>query len=68
MKISARNVLRGTVTEVKLGAVAAQVRLDIGGGNTITAMVTADAVSELGIREGSEVSAVIKATEGMLAT
>ena len=68
MKISARNVLRGTVTEVKLGAVAAQVRLDIGGGNAITAMVTADAVADLGIREGSEVSAVIKATEVMLAT
>lgn len=67
MKISARNVIRGTVAEVKLGAVAAQVKVDIGGGNVITAMVTADAVADLGIDVGGEIAVVIKATEVMLA-
>lgn len=67
MKLSARNVLKGRVTAVKKGAVAAQVRVDIGGGNAITSVVTVDAVEDLGIDVGSEVSVVIKATEVLLA-
>lgn len=67
MKISARNALKGRVVEIKRGAVAAQVRVDIGGGNVITSMVTVDAVDDLGIAEGSEVTAVVKSTEVMLA-
>lgn len=67
MKISARNVIKGQVVEVKKGAVAAQVRVDIGGGNVITSMVTVDAVEDLGIDQGSEVSVIIKSTEVMLA-
>ncbi|MEZ5844873.1 MAG: TOBE domain-containing protein [Hyphomicrobiaceae bacterium] len=67
MKLSARNVLKGRVVEVKKGAVAAQVRIDIGGGNTITSTVTVDAVEDLGIATGSEVSAIIKASEVILA-
>jgi molybdopterin-binding protein len=68
MKLSARNVLKGTVLEVKKGAVAAQVRVDVGGGNVLTSMITVDAVEDLGIDRGSEVSVVIKSTEVMLAT
>ena len=68
MKISARNALSGKVVDIKRGAVAAQVRVDIGGGNVITSMVTADAVDDLGLEVGSEVTAVVKATEVMLAT
>ena len=67
MKLSARNVLKGQVVEVKKGAVAAQVRVDIGGGNVLTSMVTVDAVEDLGIRQGDQVSVVIKSTEVMLA-
>jgi molybdopterin-binding protein len=66
MKLSARNVLKGKVVEVKKGAVAAQVRVDIGG-NVLTSMITVDAVEDLGIKQGSEVSVVIKSTEVMLA-
>jgi molybdopterin-binding protein len=68
VKISARNVLKGKVVEIKKGAVAAQVRVDIGGGNVITSMITVDAVDDLGLAQGQEVSVVIKATEVMLAS
>jgi molybdopterin-binding protein len=68
MKLSARNVIKGKVVEVKKGAVAAQVRVDIGGGNVLTSMVTVDAVDDLGIKQGDQVSVVIKSTEVMLAT
>jgi molybdopterin-binding protein len=67
MKLSARNVLKGQVVEVKKGAVAAQVRIDIGGGNVLTSMVTVDAVEDLGIKQGDQISVVIKSTEVMLA-
>jgi molybdopterin-binding protein len=68
MKLSARNLLKGKVVEVKKGAVAAQVRVDIGGGNVLTSMITVDAVDDLGIKQGDQVSVVIKSTEVMLAT
>jgi molybdopterin-binding protein len=68
MKLSARNVLKGRVMEIKKGAVAAQVRVDIGGGNVITSMITVDAVDDLGIKQGDQVAVVIKSTEVMLAT
>jgi len=68
MKISARNVLKGTVLEIKEGPVNSQIRVDIGGGNSITSMITTDATKDLGIGVGSEVHVVIKASEVMLAT
>jgi len=68
MKISARNTITGKVVDVERGAVAAQVKVDIGGGNVITSMITVDAVDDLGIATGAEVTVVIKATEVMLAT
>ena len=67
MKISARNVFRGKVVEVKRGAVAAQVRVDIGGGYVVTSMITVDAVDDLDLREGAEASVIIKSTEVMVA-
>ncbi|WP_299231443.1 TOBE domain-containing protein [uncultured Halomonas sp.] len=66
MKISARNVIKGTVLEVKEGPVNSQVRVDIGGGNTIKSMITSDAIEELSIAVGSEVQVVIKASDVML--
>jgi molybdopterin-binding protein len=68
VKLSARNLLKGKVVEVKKGAVAAQVRVDIGGGNVLTSMITVDAVEDLGLKQGDQVSVVIKSTEVMLAT
>ncbi|MGW8206776.1 MAG: TOBE domain-containing protein [Hyphomicrobiaceae bacterium] len=66
MKLSARNILKGTVKDIKKGAVAAQVTIDIGGGNVITSTVTVDAVEDLGLSVGKKVSAVIKASEVIL--
>lgn len=68
MKLSARNVLRGRVVEIKKGATTAHVRLDIGGGTLITASITNEAVEELGLHDGMQAAAVIKATSVMIAT
>ena len=68
MKISAPNVLKGKVTAIKRGAVAASVKVDIGSGNVITSTITVEAVDDLGLSEGSDVSVVIKASEVLLAT
>jgi molybdopterin-binding protein len=67
MKLSARNQLEGKVVDVKRGAVAAQVRVDVGGGNLLTSMITVDALDDLGLKAGDEVTVVIKSTEVMLA-
>jgi molybdopterin-binding protein len=67
MKLSARNVIKGSVTQIKKGPVGAQVIVDIGGGNQITSVVTADAVEELGLDVGKEASVIIKASDVMLA-
>lgn len=66
MKLSARNILPGKVVEIKKGAVAAQVKIDIGGGTIITSTVTVDAVNDLNLAVGSDVSAIIKASEVIL--
>jgi molybdopterin-binding protein len=65
-KISARNVLAGKVVDIKKGTVAAQVRVDIGGGNVITSSITVDSVDNLGLKPGSEVLVIIKASSVML--
>ena len=67
MKLSARNQFKGSVVEVKPGAVNAQVRVDIGGGNVVTSIVTLDAMEELGLKVGATAYVVIKASEVMLA-
>lgn len=66
MKLSTRNILKGKVVEVKEGQVAAKVKVDLGGGNILTSVITVDAVRELGIKAGDEVCALIKATSVMI--
>lgn len=63
--LSGRNQLRGIVEEVRVEGLLAQVRLRIGD-QRLTAVITRDAVDELGIRKGEEALAVIKATEVMI--
>jgi molybdopterin-binding protein len=66
MKLSARNLLKGKVIAVEKGKVTGIVRIDIGGGNVITSSVTLAAVDDLKLKKGSEVVAVIKASEVIL--
>ncbi|MEU9332717.1 TOBE domain-containing protein [Streptomyces sp. NPDC048290] len=65
--LSIRNQLPGTVREVAEGAAMASVKVAVAGGE-LTAAVTRDAVEDLGLRSGSPVVALIKATEVSLAT
>ena len=67
MKISARNKLSGTVSGIRRGEAIANVEVDVAG-QRLVASITVEAVEELGIAEGSEVTAVIKASDVMLAT
>ena len=66
MKISARNKLPGRVEQITRGAATANVSVSVAG-MTMTAAITVDAVEELGIRVGSEVIVIVKASDVMLA-
>lgn len=54
MKVSARNQLKGKIVELEKGAVNALVKIDIGGGNVISATISLDAVKELGLEKGKD--------------
>jgi molybdopterin-binding protein len=66
MKLSARNVLKGKILEVKKGQTTAHVRIDIGG-SVVTASITNEAVDELKLASGQSAYAVIKASDVMVA-
>jgi molybdate transport system regulatory protein len=66
MKISARNVLAGTVRKVTKGAVNAEVVLALKEGDTVTAIITNHSVDSLDLREGNSAYAIIKASEVMV--
>jgi molybdopterin-binding protein len=66
MKLSARNQLAGKVVSVNHGAAIANVELDVGG-HRVVASITTEAASELGLAEGMDVIAVIKASDVMVA-
>ena len=66
MKLSARNDLKGTITEIKRGAVMAKVTIDLGNGQTIVSVVTVDSVDELELKEGDAAHAIIKSTEVLI--
>jgi molybdopterin-binding protein len=66
MKLSARNQLSGTVRETTLGAVMAEVIVDVDAG-AVVAAITRGSVESLELRPGDKVTVVIKATEVMIA-
>ena len=66
MKLSARNVIKGKVLEVKRGQTTAHVKLDVGGGIVITSSITMEAVDELKLKQGDAAYAVIKASDVIL--
>ena len=52
MKLSARNQFKGTVVDIQDGAVNGIVKIDIGGGNIISSVITMDSIQELGLKGG----------------
>jgi len=66
MRISARNVLKGTVKRVVPGAVNSEVTLELAGGQQIVSVITKASVEQLGLAEGKPAYAVIKASNVML--
>ncbi len=68
MKISARNVLKGKVKAITEGAVNDEVIIELPNGLEITSVITKKSVENLGLEEGKEVYAVIKASNIMIAT
>ena len=62
MKLSARNQFKGTVIAIDEGAVNGIVKIDIGGGNVMSATISMAAIRELGLAVGKEAYAVVKAS------
>ena len=67
MKLSARNVLKGKVTQVTKGQTTAHVKIEVAGGAIVTASITNEAVDELQLKLGDAAYAVIKASDVMIA-
>jgi molybdopterin-binding protein len=67
MKISARNQIPGTVKMIKKGPVSTEVVITIAGGNEIVSSITTTSAESLKLHEGSEVYAIVKASDVMVA-
>jgi molybdopterin-binding protein len=65
VKLSARNILKGTITEVKKGQTTTHVLIDIGGA-VVTSSITNEAADELKLAKGQSAYAVIKASDVMI--
>ena len=66
MKISARNVIKGKVKKLNPGAVNTEIIIELPGGTEIVSIITKSSADSLGLQEGKEVYAVIKASNVML--
>ena len=67
MRLSARNVLKGTVKQIHAGIVNSEVIVELPGGQEIVSIITKSSAESLGLREGAKVYAVVKASNVMLA-
>ena len=63
MQLSARNQLNGKVTGVDLGAVMANIKIEVSEPNTIAAVITKESAEKLGLAQGDDVTAIIKSSE-----
>ncbi|MEN6410262.1 MAG: TOBE domain-containing protein [Anaerolineaceae bacterium] len=67
MKLSARNVLKGKVKKIIVGAVNTEVVIEVASGVEVVSIITKESAEKLGLKEGKEVYAVIKASSVMVA-
>jgi molybdopterin-binding protein len=67
MKLSARNILKGKVKQVKPGAVNTEVIVELNGGAEIVSIITKESAQNLKLKKGKAVYAVIKASNVMIA-
>lgn len=67
MEVSARNALKGKVTKVLPGAVSTEVTIEVASGIEVTAIITKASAERLGLAEGKEAYAVLKATDVIVA-
>lgn len=67
LQLSARNQINGTISHISAGGVNSEVVIDIGEGDVVVAVITAGALKELGLVEGSKVIAIVKSNDVMLA-
>ena len=66
MKISARNQVSGKIVAITPGAVNGSVKVDIGGGNVITANITEEAIADLALETGDTVTVLVKASDVLI--
>ena len=66
MKISARNILKGTIVKVVRGAVNAEVTIELPGGTQLVSIITNSSVEKLDLTDGKEAYAIIKASNVMV--
>ena len=67
MKISARNVIKGTVKQITHGAVNSEVVISLPGGTELVSIITKTSAESLELKVGKEVYAVVKASNVMVA-
>jgi molybdopterin-binding protein len=67
MQLSARNQIAGTIKNVKLGGVMAEVLVEIAGGQELVSVITRASAEQLQLQQGDQVTVVVKSTEVMLA-
>jgi molybdopterin-binding protein len=67
MKLSARNVLKGKIVQIKAGAVNSEVIIELSGGQQVVSIITKTSTENLGLAVGKQVYAVIKASNVMIA-
>lgn len=67
MKLSARNQLKGKIVAVEKGQTTGHVRIDIGNGVIVTSSITNEAIDDLALKVGDTATAVIKASDVMVA-
>jgi molybdopterin-binding protein len=66
ISLSARNTLKGKVIDLKKGQTTSHIKIDIGGGNVLTASITNEAVDELNLNVGDDAWGIIKASDVMV--